>query len=96
MNINGTDVPTLKKVFTCEGCKWIINAVIGSNKPYKCFHDENIINYNKGYQYMLGDVGSELITPEFCPYLVKKLRTEKLKEINEHRRTQEEITSNCS
>ena len=47
---------------------------------------------------MKGDIGDELITPEeFCPYLLKKSRNEKLKEIDyEYKRAEEEITRNCS
>lgn len=91
MNINGNDGPTLKNVFTCKNCKFLINAVLGSKKPYKCFNDDNIKNYHLGFSFMLGDIGDELITPDFCPFLIKKMRTEKLKELDEYRRTEEKI-----
>ena len=32
---------------------------------------------------MIGDIGPDKITPDFCPFIVKKLRNEKLKEIYE-------------
>jgi hypothetical protein len=88
------DGPTLKKVFTCENCKWLSNSVLGglNGKPFKCFHDDLANGYNTSFDLMKGDIGEELITPENCPYLIKKLRTEKLKEINEYRRTEENIT----
>ena len=93
MNINRKDGPTLKNVFTCKDCKWLIRAVLGSTKPYKCFHDNNIKEYSNSFEYMLGDVGDELITPGICPYLIKRMRIEKLKNINyEYRRTEETIT----
>ena len=89
MNINGKDGPTLKKIFTCDRCKWLGNSVLGSmggRKPFKCFHDEILIKYNSSFNLMNGDIGEDLITPEICPYLIKRTRTEKLKEIeNEYR-----------
>jgi hypothetical protein len=95
LNINGKDGPTLKQIFTCEGCKWLSNSVLGSmggSKPFKCFHDETVTKYNSSFNLMSGDIGVEMITPEICPYLIKKMRTEKLKEIYEHRRIEEPST----
>ena len=92
MNINGNDGPTLKKVFSCDGCKWLSNSVLGGQKPFKCFHDELITKYNTSFNLMLGDIGNELITPEICPYLMKKMRAEKLKELYEYRGNDKEST----
>jgi hypothetical protein len=95
LNINGKDGPTLKQIFTCDDCKWLGNSVLGSlhgKYPFKCFHDNFVNGYNTSFDLMMGNISSELITPENCPYLMKKMRTEKLKDINEYRRTQEKIT----
>jgi hypothetical protein len=94
LNINGKDGPTLKHIFTCEGCKYLSNSVLGGwtgKYPFKCFHDELANGYNTSFDLMMGNIGEELITPENCPYLIKRMRTEKLKEINEYRRTEENI-----
>lgn len=88
MNFDGKDGPTLKKVFSCEGCKWLSTSIPGGlsgRKPFKCFHDKIIKKYDNSFNLMLGDIGDELITPEICPYLMKKMRTEKLKELYEYR-----------
>ena len=93
MNINGKDGPTLKQIFTCDGCKYLSYSVLGgmNGKPFKCFHDNLVMKYSTSFDLMKGDIGEELITPENCPYLIKRMRTEKLKEINEYRRTEEKI-----
>jgi hypothetical protein len=95
LNINGNDGPSLKKFFTCENCKWLSNSVLGmggGSKPFKCFHDEIIRKYDSSFNLMLGDISEEMITPEICPYLIKKMRNEKLKELYEHRGTEETST----
>ena len=93
MNINGKDGPTLKKIFTCKGCKHLSNSVLGglNGKPFKCFHNDLVMKYNTSFNLMMGDIGYEQITPENCPFLIKKMRNEKLKEIDEYRRTEEKI-----
>lgn len=95
MNINGKNGPTLKQVFTCENCKWLGNSVLGGmtgRKPFKCFNAE-ISKYDSNLNIMLGNISEELITPKFCPFLLKKIRNEKLKEIeNEYRRIKKTST----
>ena len=90
MNINGKDGPTLKRLFICEECKWLGPSVFsGYGKyPFHCFNEESPRKYNSNFNLMKGDIGDDMITPEFCPYLIKQMRNEKLKEINEYRRTQ--------
>lgn len=74
------DGPILTRLFSCKECTHLKTAAIGYNtkKPYCCYHDEIIKNKN-GPQLMLGNIGSDKITPEFCPFLFKKTRVEKLK-----------------
>lgn len=83
MNINGNDGPTLKKFFTCKGCKYLSKSTMGGKigyKPYKCFHDSIIKNSNR-FNIMIGDIDESQITPDFCPFLILKERKEKLKEL---------------
>jgi hypothetical protein len=85
LNINGIDGPTLKKVFTCDGCKYLSTATLNgitSKYQYKCYHD-SIISKNNRFNIMAGDITSDKITPEFCPFLLIKIRNEKLKELND-------------
>jgi len=95
LNPNGIDGPTLKQIFICEGCKWLSMSILGSLSgtfPFKCFHNELLPGgrYDNQFNLLKGDIGIELITPDWCPYLLKKIRTEKLKELNnEYRRTEE-------
>lgn len=84
MNLyGGKNGPSIKRVHTCKGCKWLSNK----NQYYKkksCLHPD-IINKNKSniiYDIFLGNISDELITPSFCPYLLSKIRKEKLKKIN--------------
>ncbi len=72
--------PTLKSFFTCIKCEYLITSIISDfgKYPYKCFHDDVI---RKNLNIIRGDIGSDKITPAFCPFLIKKLRTEKFKEI---------------
>ncbi len=80
MNINGKDGPTLKKIFTCEGCKYLSDSVsIYYKKPHKCYHP-NIFN-SKSFNNMNGDIDINMITPDFCPFLIKEMRFEKLNEL---------------
>jgi len=71
LNINGKNGPTLKKEFSCEGCKWL-GADYGIIPGKKCLHNSKIFG-NKLY--------SHLKTPFWCPFLLTKIRNEKLKEI---------------
>jgi len=96
MNINGKDGPTLKQVFTCEECKWLGPSLFSGygKNSFHCFNNEFVEKYNSNFNLMNGDIGDEMITPEFCPSLIKRMRNEKLKELNEYRGTQDEIASN--
>lgn len=81
MDSNGIEGPTLKKFFTCDGCKYLSNSTMGlGRKPYKCFHD-NIIKNSTRFNIMMGDIDEHKITPNFCPFLILKERKEKLKEL---------------
>ena len=83
MNINGIEGPILKKVFTCDNCKYLSKATlngISKGYKYKCYHNDMIKNSTR-FNIMQGDISSEKITPDFCPFLKNKLRNEKLKEL---------------
>ena len=83
MNIKGKDGPVLKSYFTCENCKFLSEFSLTYGKyPYKCQH-EDVLNYNKSnFQVIYGDIGTEKITPIFCPFLLRKQRFEKLNKID--------------
>lgn len=75
-----TNGPTLINVFTCEGCKYLSqNTLLGN---YKCYHDKILGEKLTPYSLLIGDIKSDKITPTFCPFLLRKIRSEKLKEIN--------------
>ena len=81
MNLEGTDGPILKKIFSCKPCKWLgtsVGVMYVNNRPHKCLHPNYTFNYDKFFD---GDIGDDKITPLSCPYLLVKLRKEKLKEI---------------
>lgn len=83
MNINGKNGPTLKKIFSCDNCKYLINITLNNithKYQYKCYHDDIIKNNNR-FNIMMGDVSADKITPYFCPFLINKMRNEKLKEL---------------
>lgn len=81
MNPDGNDGPSVKSVFSCADCKFLGDAILMYGKnPYKCFHDD-ALRYNT-LNIVNGDISKDKITPSFCPLLMKKLRAEKLKEIN--------------
>jgi hypothetical protein len=76
--ING---PTLIKVFTCEGCRYLShNTLLGD---YKCYHDKIIKKDLTSYSLLVGDIKYDKITPAFCPFLLRKIRSEKIKKIND-------------
>jgi len=88
VDINGNTGPEIKikKYFSCEGCQWLGN-VYGDNQKYSCLHPDVTSNYKDDTEFMykifMGNIDNkDLKTPTFCPYLIKKLRLEKLKEIN--------------
>ena len=85
MNINGSEGPKLKKIFTCDGCKHLSKATLNgitSKYQYKCYH-ESIISKNTRFNIMAGDISADKITPDFCPFLTKKTRLEKLKVLSQ-------------
>ena len=81
LNENDIDGPTLKNVFTCDDCRYLVKAAFAYNKPYKCYHDEILKSNKTSYEIMKGDINENKITPDFCPFLLKKMRNEKIKEI---------------
>ncbi len=88
MNITGNTGPRIKKNFTCEGCDFLSSYPYESNYIKRsCLHPDVLSKYkNDGDMIMkifVGNLDSDLKTPLFCPYLIKKLRYEKLKNINE-------------
>jgi hypothetical protein len=72
--------PILLKIFSCKDCEHLKKASLGysTKNPYSCYHNDIIMKKN-GPQIMLGDIGKDKITPEFCPFIFKKTRLEKLK-----------------
>lgn len=81
LNINGKNGPNLKNIFSCENCKYLGKSAFNINKPYKCYHDDAFLSGKTSYELMKGDIDENKITPDFCPFLVKQMRNEKLKEI---------------
>lgn len=81
MNVNGNEGPTLIKIFSCSNCKYLSNKTLNNiTFKYKCYHDDIIKNANR-FDIMLGDVSYDKITPDFCPFLKSKIRSEKLKQL---------------
>jgi len=84
--------PKIKKIFSCDGCEFLDLSTFGkysknsniqkmlSNTPYKCYHD-NIVKNQNSFDLMAGDINEYKITPTFCPFLMNKMRNEKLKEL---------------
>jgi hypothetical protein len=84
LNSDGIDGPILKKIFSCENCKYLGNATVGlGGLPYKCYHNDIISSFKSKYDMFSGDISSEKTTPYFCPFLFKKERLEKIKNIND-------------
>ena len=83
MNINGNEGPTLKKIFTCEDCKYLGKSVLGvlGRKQYKCYYCSKQTETIRDLKLIDGDIDSSKMTPEFCPFLLKKNRFEKLEEL---------------
>ena len=82
--------PMIKKSFTCKGCKWLNNIYDDNSKLFNknsCLHPEVISQYKTDsefiYKIFMGTLNENLETPSFCPYLLKKLRLEKLKTIDD-------------
>lgn len=83
LNTDGNNGPTLIKIFSCNNCKFLGGATVAfGGMPYKCYHDEIVKNTKSTFQLFSGDIGYDKITPEYCPFLFKKMMKEKLKEIN--------------
>ena len=74
--------PVLLRVFSCKDCIHLKNSTLSSlyntKKPYTCYHNDMIIGQS-GLLLMLGNIGSDKITPKFCPFIFKQQRVEKLK-----------------
>jgi hypothetical protein len=84
LNANGTDGPNLIKIFSCDNCRFLGSASVGLyNSPYKCYHPDIIKTNRTSFTLMQGDIGKEKVTPDFCPYIFKKERYEKMKNIKE-------------
>ena len=83
MNINGKEGPTLKKIFTCEDCKYLGKSVLGAlgRRQYKCYYNKESGSV-KDLKLIDGDIDSSKVTPDFCPFLIKEMRFEKLNELN--------------
>ena len=85
VNIDGVDGPVLKKIFTCQDCKFLGETTFGNygiKKPFRCYHPDIIKDKLNMTTIASGDIGSDKITPIFCPYIVRKMRNEKLKELD--------------
>lgn len=85
LNKDGINGPFLKELFSCEKCKYLSTSTlnqIDKHMPYKCTHD-NIIKNQNTYRLMTGDINNYKITPDFCPFLIKVTRKEKINKINE-------------
>lgn len=85
MDLNGEqEGPKIKKIFNCDGCKWL-GHIHEEYKKYSCLHPEVILQYKDDseviYKIFSGTINYDLKTPPFCPFLIKKLRKEKLKEL---------------
>ena len=86
MNITGNAGPTIKKIFTCEGCEWLgsVNEVY---QKHSCLHPDVISKYKDDTEFMYkvftGTLNENLSTPLFCPYILKKMRLEKLKKLDD-------------
>ena len=93
LNTNGTDGPKLIKKFSCENCNFLGDAAYHVRKPYKCFHPNVIKKDNTQFKIINGNITSDKITPSFCPFIMKKYRCEKIKEIEKHTKI---ITKNAN
>ena len=86
VNIDGIDGPILKKIFTCENCKFLGETTFsgyGVKNPYRCYHPDIIKDKLNATIIATGDISDNKITPNFCPYILRKMRNEKLKELDE-------------
>lgn len=83
MDINGKEGPTLKKLFSCEGCKYLGKSVLGDlgRKPYKCYFNDEQDKVVRNLKLIDGNIDSSKNTPEFCPFLIREMRFEKLNEL---------------
>jgi hypothetical protein len=75
MNLNGNiEGPVLKNTYSCEECKYFSDEYIWLN--YKCLHP-NLVKSFSGLE-----INKNKETPMFCPFLLKKLRLDKLNKLN--------------
>ena len=71
--------PVLLRIFSCKNCEHLKKATLFTNgNPFMCFHDKIIKGLN-GVQLASGCIGRDKVTPDFCPFLFKQQRVEKLK-----------------
>lgn len=87
MDITGNAGPTIKKILICEGCQWLSDIKGCEYKRYSCLHPDVISKYKDDseivYKIFVGTLNKDLSTPMFCPYILKKMRLEKIKEIDD-------------
>jgi hypothetical protein len=78
LNDSGNEGPTIKKVFFCTDCKYFKKSlgILSS----RCLHG----NIDKNIYFMVENIEKSDITPTFCPFLMRKMREEKLKEIEDY------------
>ncbi|MBN1214202.1 MAG: hypothetical protein JXA99_02045 [Candidatus Lokiarchaeota archaeon] len=81
VNESGNNGPTIRKVFFCTDCKYLKDggAIINS----KCMHDDILNKDLSSWSFLVGEIKPDKMTPSICPFLMQKMREEKLKEINE-------------
>lgn len=87
MDINGNIGPKIKKIFSCEGCKWLGDIIMNPREyqKYSCLHPDVISKYSEVdfmYKVFSSTLNEDLSTPMFCPYILKKMRLEKLKKLD--------------
>lgn len=79
MDFGKNEGPKIKKTFVCEGCIWLSDISIIS-KQYFCVHPQMTIIDNDWR--IFNSIEENLLTPFTCPFLLKRMRKEKLNEIN--------------
>lgn len=82
-NSGKNEGPTIKKTFICKGCMWLHEITppplvnpFNRNK-YSCLYPQL-----PQFQSISLKIADDCHTPFTCPFLLKKMREEKLNEIN--------------
>lgn len=70
MNLFGKEGPTSKQYFVCDNCKFLSETPKTIWFRNLCLHPDLTAVYNF--------VDADKKTPFFCPFLLKKIREEKL------------------